>query len=136
AELAAVGAEDRPGAPAAALHAVLDVPAHIPVRDDLEPAAGRGAGVAGAPAPVPPAQRVRPVRRGLFGLPTVRGDAPDRLLEPHPRDAAQLLDRAAAVPGCADVVRCDPTRLEAPDCQAPPAPGSSAPRVAVAQGRT
>ena len=58
---AAVGAEDRPGAPPARIRAVRDVPADVPLRDHLEPVArgipGRGSGA-----------RARSGRRALFAL--------------------------------------------------------------------
>ena len=71
------------------------------------------AGVPGLARPPPQdqaARAVRAVRRRLLGLPDLRGDAPDRLLQPHPRDAAELLDRVDAVPRRAGLVRADPAR--------------------------
>ena len=48
---------------------------------------------------------------GYSRLPDLRGDAPDRLLQPHPRAAAELLRRVDAVSARAGLVRRDPAGL-------------------------
>ena len=105
---APLGAEDLAGPPPDRLREFRHVPALVPIRDHLESVAGRRPGLARQPPADQAAGVVRAVRRGLFGLSDLRGDDPDRLLEPHPRYAAELLDRVAAVPGRPRVVRADP----------------------------
>ena len=58
-----------------------------------------------------PPGAVRPVRGRLLGLSDLRGDAARRLLEPHPRLAAELLRGVDALHRRAAVVRGDPARV-------------------------
>ncbi len=57
------------------------------------------------------AGRLRAVRRRLLGLPDLRGDAADRLLQPHLRPAVELLRRVDPMSARACLVRRDPARL-------------------------
>ncbi len=111
AHLTALGPGDLARAPAARLSALSDLPAYVPLRDDLEPVPGRGAAVAGPDPSRARARVLRPVRGGLLGLPDVRGDPPDRLLQPHPRSAVELLRRARAVSVRDRLVHGRPTGL-------------------------
>ncbi len=69
--------------------------------------------LAGPSPPDPGARHLRPLRGRLLGLSDLRGDAPDRLLQLHPRDAAELLDCHDPVPEWAGLVRGHPARLDA-----------------------
>ena len=84
---------------------VPDVRADVPLRAPLEPAARRVPGVAGVAAQDPRAGAVRVVCGGLLGLSHLRGDPADRLLQPHPRAAPELLRRPGPVCDRAAVVR-------------------------------
>ena len=92
------GLRDRSRSPAARLRPVQHLPAHLPLRDHLEPVARRLPRLARPHAPCQGAGAVRPLRRRLLGLSHVRGDAADRLLQPRARPSPELLRRGGAVP--------------------------------------
>ncbi len=112
AEHAAVGAGDQPGRPAGRGHTarrpeVRHLPAVVPLRAGLRPGVGRAAGLARASPPDQTPGAVRPLRRGVLGVPDLRGDDQDRLLGPRAGAAAQLLHRGADDRGRARVVHPD-----------------------------
>ena len=103
--IAAVGPEDLPRAPAARLPPRPHVRAHLPLRDHLEPVPGHLPGLARLAAQDPGPGAVRALRRGLLGLPDLRGDPAHRLLQPLPGAARQLLRRRGPLPRRPAVVR-------------------------------
>ena len=94
--------------------AVRDVPADVPLRDHLEPVAGRIPGVARADAQDPAAGLVCALCRRLLRLSHLRGDAADRHVQPRARTAAQLLRRHRSVHRRPVVVRRDSARMALP----------------------
>jgi hypothetical protein len=104
----ALGARDRPCAPARRLRAVRDLPSHVPLRAAVEPRARGGARLAGSQRARSRTRALRAVCRGLLGLPDIRRAAARRPSPPHPRAAAELLRRDTAVRGRPGVVRRDP----------------------------
>ena len=92
-------------APPRALPRQRHLPPHLPLRDHLEPGAGRLPGVARTPPRDPPARALRALRRRLLGLPDLRGAAARRPGQARPRPAPELLHRRRAHRRRADVVR-------------------------------
>jgi hypothetical protein len=109
----ALGARDRPCAPARRLRAVRDLPSHVPVRAAVEPRARGGARLAGSQRARSRTRAVRAVCRGLLGLPDIRRAAARGPSPPHPRTAAELLRRDPAVRGRPRMVRRDPVGARA-----------------------
>ena len=104
---ASLGAEDlrRSTGPPATLH-VRHLPAHLPLRDRLEPVAGLVPGVAGhAGARSAPPGLFALYVAGYSGFRIFEETLARRLLQPHLRPAAELLRGAGAVPDRAAVVR-------------------------------
>ena len=96
---AAVGAEDRAAVPAARLPAVRDLPADVPLRDHLGPVAGRPSWSGSATT----ARFARPACSRSTSPATRASGSSRRRCESttrvHPRDAAELLDRAIGTAG-------------------------------------
>ena len=74
----ALGARDRPRAPAARLRGPGDVPPDVPLRVRLEPARLRGADRPRPPVQVRPRPDARPLRDGLHARPRLDRDAAHR----------------------------------------------------------
>src|SRR5581483_6618669 len=76
------------------------VPPDVPVRVPVGRPRRLGPAVDRPPLPAAPPRALLALRRGLHGVPLLRGDAPDRPVAPLPRHAAELL-------GLARVLRCE-----------------------------
>jgi hypothetical protein len=82
-----LGAEDRPGAPAAAVRALGHVPPDLPLRADLRPRHGRSADRDREPVPDPAARAVRALRVLLHVRAHARGAAAGRPSHHFPASA-------------------------------------------------
>ena len=121
------GLEDRAAVSGRPLHAVRDLPAHVPLRDHLGPVAGRrfssGSGITAGSARPACSRCTSPATRAFrIFEETLRID----YSRVHPRDAAELLDRGDRHDRRAALVHRDPAaRRDSAAAQARPTAGYS-----------
>ena len=101
------GTGHRAAVPARRVCPLQHVPAHLPVRADLRPGAGRRPGLAGPSPQRQAAGPVRAVRHRVLGFPDLRGSAARRPLRALPRAAAEHVRCRRRGPGRRRVVLAD-----------------------------